>query len=137
MAQVEAPTCWRQLLRQALRRKELPCPVDHLRNWRMISRLRELLPSAARRLATIMRYAPDYLNEGKQHSCVNCSANFDVCFQPLTDGLGNWPWSSKEQGGTADPRYRFSLTSVNHPQRRCIGLARRRVGRGGRYVRTP
>jgi hypothetical protein len=45
-----------------------------------------------------------------------------------------WPWSGPEEGGFADPRFRFNLTSLSTPQRRCIGFARRRVGRGGRYL---
>nr|XP_027228711.1 enhancer of polycomb homolog 1-like isoform X1 [Penaeus vannamei]XP_027228713.1 enhancer of polycomb homolog 1-like [Penaeus vannamei] len=45
---------------------------------------------------------------------------------------GNWPWVPPSEGGGGDPRFRFSLTSLAHPARRCIGFARRRVGRGGR-----
>ncbi|KAK7067026.1 Glycosyltransferase 64 protein C4 [Halocaridina rubra] len=45
---------------------------------------------------------------------------------------GNWPWVPPKEGGGGDPKYRFSLTSLSHPTRRCIGFARRRVGRGGR-----
>lgn len=33
----------------------------------------------------------------------------------------------------ADKKYRFALTSISKPVPRCIGLARRRIGRGGRY----
>ncbi|CAH0550063.1 unnamed protein product [Brassicogethes aeneus] len=47
---------------------------------------------------------------------------------------GNWSWCSREENGLADPRFRFSLTSVLHPRRRCVGFARRRVGRGGRVI---
>lgn len=50
---------------------------------------------------------------------------------PLTERLGNWPWCSPEEGGLADKRYRFCLTSISRPNR-CIGFSRRRVGRGGR-----
>uniref|UniRef100_A0AAV2L9T6 Enhancer of polycomb C-terminal domain-containing protein n=1 Tax=Knipowitschia caucasica TaxID=637954 RepID=A0AAV2L9T6_KNICA len=46
---------------------------------------------------------------------------------------GNWPWLSPAEGGLGDPRFRFCLTSLNAP-RRCVGLARRRVGRGGRIL---
>ncbi|KAM9333678.1 enhancer of polycomb homolog 1-like isoform 2-T2 [Pholidichthys leucotaenia] len=46
---------------------------------------------------------------------------------------GNWPWVSPSEGGLGDPRFRYCLTSLNVP-RRCIGLARRRVGRGGRIL---
>ncbi|XP_030762141.1 enhancer of polycomb homolog 1 [Sitophilus oryzae] len=47
--------------------------------------------------------------------------------------MGNWPWCSSEDNGTADKRFRFTLTSLSNP-RRCIGFARRRVGRGGRII---
>ncbi|KAK0131738.1 Enhancer of polycomb 1 [Merluccius polli] len=43
----------------------------------------------------------------------------------------DWPWVSPSQGGQGDPRYRYCLTSLTAP-RRCLGLARRRTGRGGR-----
>ncbi|XP_047205671.1 enhancer of polycomb homolog 1-like isoform X2 [Girardinichthys multiradiatus] len=49
------------------------------------------------------------------------------------DKTGNWPWVSPSEGGLGDPRYRYCLTSLNMPWR-CIGLARRRVGRGGRAL---
>ncbi|XP_036934788.1 enhancer of polycomb homolog 1 isoform X1 [Acanthopagrus latus] len=49
------------------------------------------------------------------------------------DQSGNWPWVSPSEGGLGDPRFRYCLTSLNMP-RRCIGLARRRVGRGGRSL---
>lgn len=54
--------------------------------------------------------------------------------KPLTNQIGNWPWTSKEENGSADPKYRFNLTSLRHQRRRCIGFARRRVGRGGRIL---
>ncbi|XP_012679609.2 enhancer of polycomb homolog 1 isoform X1 [Clupea harengus] len=44
---------------------------------------------------------------------------------------GSWPWSVPEEGGSGDPRFRFSLTSLSRPPH-CLGLARRRLGRGGR-----
>lgn len=46
---------------------------------------------------------------------------------------GNWPWCSREENGSCDKRYRFTLTSLANPQR-CIGFARRRMGRGGRVI---
>ncbi|KAK4885725.1 hypothetical protein RN001_001996 [Aquatica leii] len=46
---------------------------------------------------------------------------------------GNWPWCSQAENGSSDKRYRYTLTSLAHP-RRCIGFARRRVGRGGRVI---
>ncbi|XP_065083532.1 uncharacterized protein E(Pc) [Ochlerotatus camptorhynchus] len=54
--------------------------------------------------------------------------------RPITKGFGDWPWVSKEENGKADPRYRFALTSLRHPRPRCIGFARRRIGRGGRVI---
>uniref|UniRef100_A0A9J8ASQ0 Enhancer of polycomb homolog n=2 Tax=Cyprinus carpio TaxID=7962 RepID=A0A9J8ASQ0_CYPCA len=47
--------------------------------------------------------------------------------------VGGWPWSDPAEGGVADVRYRYSLTTLTVP-RRCLGLARRRVGRGGRVL---
>ncbi|XP_051910605.1 enhancer of polycomb homolog 1-like isoform X3 [Hippocampus zosterae] len=46
---------------------------------------------------------------------------------------GSWPWVSPLEGGLGHPRFRYCLTSLNTPQR-CVGLARRRVGRGGRFL---
>ncbi|XP_030631207.1 enhancer of polycomb homolog 1 isoform X2 [Chanos chanos] len=46
---------------------------------------------------------------------------------------GSWPWCSEAEGGSCDPRFRYSLTTLTVP-RRCLGLARRRVGRGGRTL---
>lgn len=46
---------------------------------------------------------------------------------------GNWPWCSKEDDGLGDKRFRFTLTSLSNPKK-CIGFARRRMGRGGRVV---
>ncbi|KAF5304769.1 hypothetical protein FQA39_LY09546 [Lamprigera yunnana] len=46
---------------------------------------------------------------------------------------GNWPWCSQEENGSSDKKYRYTLTSLTHP-RRCIGFARRRLGRGGRVI---
>ncbi|XP_068196352.1 enhancer of polycomb homolog 1-like isoform X2 [Antennarius striatus] len=45
------------------------------------------------------------------------------------DRVGSWPW----EDGLAEARYRYSLTTLTVP-RRCLGLARRRVGRGGRVL---
>ncbi|XP_017776540.1 PREDICTED: enhancer of polycomb homolog 1 isoform X2 [Nicrophorus vespilloides] len=45
---------------------------------------------------------------------------------------GNWPWCSKEENGQAQKRFRYALTSLSN--RRCVGLARRRMGRGGRVI---
>ncbi|CAK6968609.1 enhancer of polycomb homolog 1-like [Scomber scombrus] len=54
-------------------------------------------------------------------------------YAPCPDQSGNWPWVSPSEGGLGNPRFRYCLTSLNIP-RRCIGLARRRVGRGGRIL---
>ncbi|XP_021926420.1 enhancer of polycomb homolog 1 isoform X2 [Zootermopsis nevadensis] len=53
---------------------------------------------------------------------------------PLSGGLGNWPWCSRDEGGLADRRYRYCLTSISNPEQKCIGFARRRIGRGGRVI---
>ncbi|KMQ96584.1 enhancer of polycomb-like protein [Lasius niger] len=53
---------------------------------------------------------------------------------PVSGGLGNWPWCDKSEGGLADKKYRFALTSISKPVPKCIGLARRRIGRGGRVI---
>ncbi|XP_053569834.1 enhancer of polycomb homolog 1 isoform X2 [Bombina bombina] len=54
-------------------------------------------------------------------------------YAPRLDQTGNWPWCSPEQGGLGDIRYRYCLTTLTTP-RKCIGFARRRVGRGGRVL---
>ncbi|XP_075683589.1 enhancer of polycomb homolog 1 isoform X2 [Rhinoderma darwinii] len=54
-------------------------------------------------------------------------------YAPHLDQTGNWPWCSPEQGGLGDIRYRYCLTTLTVP-RKCIGFARRRVGRGGRVL---
>ncbi|XP_072364446.1 enhancer of polycomb homolog 1-like isoform X2 [Scyliorhinus torazame] len=54
-------------------------------------------------------------------------------YSPRLDQTGNWPWCSPEKGGLGDIRYRYCLTTLTVP-RRCIGFARRRVGRGGRVL---
>lgn len=55
--------------------------------------------------------------------------------QPRLDQSGDWPWSGETEGGSCDPQFRYSLTTLTIP-RRCVGLARRRVGRGGRWVKS-
>ncbi|XP_061390283.1 serine-rich adhesin for platelets [Musca vetustissima] len=47
---------------------------------------------------------------------------------------GNWPWEPKEEYGFGDTKYRYTLASIKHPRPRCIGFARRRMGRGGRIL---
>ncbi|CAJ1081664.1 enhancer of polycomb homolog 1-like isoform X1 [Xyrichtys novacula] len=54
-------------------------------------------------------------------------------YAPRPDQSSSWPWVSPLEGGLGDLRFRYCLTSLNVP-RRCIGLARRRVGRGGRSL---
>ncbi|XP_036428365.1 enhancer of polycomb homolog 1 isoform X2 [Colossoma macropomum] len=49
------------------------------------------------------------------------------------DQRGSWPWCSEAEGGSCNPQFRYSLTSLSLP-RRCLGLSRRRVGRGGRVL---
>ncbi|CAO1337998.1 unnamed protein product [Diamesa serratosioi] len=55
-------------------------------------------------------------------------------YKPHIDSFGNWPWESREENGAADPKHRFTLTSIRQPRPRCIGFARRRMGRGGRVI---
>ncbi|XP_029985896.1 enhancer of polycomb homolog 1-like [Sphaeramia orbicularis] len=54
-------------------------------------------------------------------------------FQACQDRVGSWPWSGPWDGGLAQAHYRYSLTTLTVP-RRCLGMARRRVGRGGRVL---
>ncbi|KAM6314932.1 enhancer of polycomb homolog 1 isoform 4-T4 [Aegotheles albertisi] len=54
-------------------------------------------------------------------------------YAPHLDQPGNWPWNSPKEGRLGDVRYRYCLTTLTVPQR-CIGFARRRVGRGGRVL---
>lgn len=54
-------------------------------------------------------------------------------YAPHLDQTGNWPWTSPGDGGLGDVRYRYCLTTLTVPPR-CIGFARRRVGRGGRVL---
>ncbi|XP_068790504.1 enhancer of polycomb homolog 1 isoform X4 [Struthio camelus] len=54
-------------------------------------------------------------------------------YAPHLDQPGSWPWSSPKEGRLGDVRYRYCLTTLTVPQR-CIGFARRRVGRGGRVL---
>ncbi|XP_049930607.1 enhancer of polycomb homolog 1-like isoform X1 [Epinephelus moara] len=49
------------------------------------------------------------------------------------DRVGSWPWCGPWDGGLAEARFRYSLTTLTVP-RRCLGMARRRVGRGGRVL---
>jgi len=52
---------------------------------------------------------------------------------PRYDSSGNWPWVHPVEGGSGDHRYRYCCTSLRKP-RKCIGFARRRIGRGGRVI---
>ncbi|KAK2866541.1 hypothetical protein Q7C36_002597 [Tachysurus vachellii] len=61
----------------------------------------------------------------RKAGCVYHSAHLDQ--------RGGWPWCGETEGGSCDPRFRYSLTSLSAP-RRCLGLARRRLGRGGRVL---
>ncbi|XP_014046271.2 enhancer of polycomb homolog 1 isoform X2 [Salmo salar] len=49
------------------------------------------------------------------------------------DHGGSWPWVSPSEGGLGDTRYRYCLTTLTVPPR-CLGMARRRLGRGGRVL---
>ncbi|XP_058274115.1 enhancer of polycomb homolog 1b isoform X3 [Hemibagrus wyckioides] len=54
-------------------------------------------------------------------------------YQSVCGEQRSWPWSDPAESGLGDARYRYSLTTLTIPQR-CVGLARRRVGRGGRIL---
>ena len=66
-----------------------------------------------------------------------CLLQFMFLFllQPL-DTCGNWAWASQQNGGHADKRYRYTLTTIDTgpESRRALGYARRRRGRGGRVI---
>ncbi|KAK0144100.1 Enhancer of polycomb 1 [Merluccius polli] len=51
----------------------------------------------------------------------------------LQECVGCWPWMEPWEGGVVAGRYRYSLTTLTIPPR-CLGLARRRLGRGGRVL---
>uniref|UniRef100_A0A1B6C911 Enhancer of polycomb-like protein n=1 Tax=Clastoptera arizonana TaxID=38151 RepID=A0A1B6C911_9HEMI len=53
---------------------------------------------------------------------------------PILNGVGNWPWCGREQGGMGFKKFRYSLTALASPKFQCIGYARRRIGRGGRVI---
>lgn len=57
-----------------------------------------------------------------------------VCFQVHQDRVGSWPWCGPWDDGLAEARFRYSLTTLTVP-RCCLGMARRRMGRGGRSVK--
>lgn len=53
---------------------------------------------------------------------------------PQPEMVCGWPWSSDESAKSMqDKRYRYCCTSLRVP-RRCVGFARRRIGRGGRVL---
>ncbi|XP_060728253.1 enhancer of polycomb homolog 1b isoform X2 [Tachysurus vachellii] len=54
-------------------------------------------------------------------------------YQSVCGEQDSWPWSDPVEAGLGDARYRYSLTTLTLPHR-CVGLARRRVGRGGRIL---
>ncbi|XP_017350703.1 enhancer of polycomb homolog 1b isoform X1 [Ictalurus punctatus] len=58
---------------------------------------------------------------------------FGCHYHSVCGEQGSWPWSDPAEGGLGDSRYRYSLTTLTIPHR-CVGLARRRVGRGGRVL---
>ena len=67
---------------------------------------------------------------------------WNLLLQACKDGLDGWPWSPRsvlgggcEKGGKGgEEKYRYMLTSLADPTNRCVGFARRRIGRGGRSV---
>ncbi|KAH8372613.1 hypothetical protein KR009_001029 [Drosophila setifemur] len=60
-------------------------------------------------------------------------------YLPTRHRDGRWPWDSPDEemepsGACSNAKYRYTLTSLNYPRPRCIGFARRRLGRGGRVL---
>ncbi|KAG1678118.1 Enhancer of polycomb 1 [Nymphon striatum] len=59
-------------------------------------------------------------------------------YQSPLESFGNWPWCNTEDGGVrisnSDKKYRYCMTTLHKPKTSCIGLARRRMGRGGRII---
>lgn len=73
-------------------------------------------------------------------SCINsflssisfCSGSLSIFpLKPVLDQSSSSLWGQLELAGVDPLRQRHSLTALTVP-RRCVGLARRRVGRGGR-----
>ncbi|XP_059826258.1 enhancer of polycomb homolog 2 isoform X3 [Hypanus sabinus] len=54
-------------------------------------------------------------------------------YAPHLDQMSSSPCQTAESAGLSESRYRYCLTTLTVP-RRCIGLARRRIGRGGRFL---
>ncbi|XP_078084111.1 enhancer of polycomb homolog 2 isoform X4 [Mustelus asterias] len=54
-------------------------------------------------------------------------------YAPHLDQTSTCPRQTPEPAGLSESRYRYCLTTLTVP-RRCIGLARRRIGRGGRFL---
>ncbi|XP_059503440.1 enhancer of polycomb homolog 2 isoform X1 [Stegostoma tigrinum] len=54
-------------------------------------------------------------------------------YAPHLDQISTCPWETSDSAGLSESRYRYCLTTLTVP-RRCIGLARRRTGRGGRFL---
>lgn len=57
-------------------------------------------------------------------------------YLPPRTGPGNWPWYPPEEGGMGQNKYKYCVAylSAGPVVRRCIGLTRRRIGRGGRII---
>ncbi|XP_001360549.4 uncharacterized protein E(Pc) [Drosophila pseudoobscura] len=94
----------------------------------------------------------DYLNGGLNGNQLGSESEDEAPFAfrrkpsciylPTRHRNGRWPYDSADEetetsrstGPYSDPKYRYTLTSINYPSPRCIGFARRRVGRGGRIL---
>uniref|UniRef100_A0ABI7ZMR9 Enhancer of polycomb homolog n=1 Tax=Felis catus TaxID=9685 RepID=A0ABI7ZMR9_FELCA len=108
--------------------------ADLIRPKRKYEKKPKVLPSSA--AATPQQTSPAALpvfNAKDLNQYDFPSSDEEPLSQPHLDQTGNWPWTSPKDGGLGDVRYRYCLTTLTVPQR-CIGFARRRVGRGGRVL---
>lgn len=61
----------------------------------------------------------------------NCSYHAAVSGGGLGSGSRN---ENEYIGSVSGENYRYSLASVSQPRKKCVGLVRRRIGRGGRVI---
>lgn len=122
----------------------------HLLITKMKMILMDNLLSEGEEIAITLQYVHIYFLDQAYHCILQGDKNIQgvnqwfqykyLCFvlnlQPILNRLGNWPWHSPEDGGLGKKKFRYNLCSLSEPPR-CIGYARRRMGRGGRWVLSP